>query len=104
MIRNPDVYDEFSHVSRRFRRKFRLPIVEVEKIVAAAQKVKEWKDKPQGRGHGRGHARHPLILKVLAALRHLAAGTQFEDLEDLASVSERMLRQFVPPFLDWMHQ
>ena len=34
----------------KFRRKFRLPLVEVEKLVARAQSVAAWKDKPSGVG------------------------------------------------------
>ena len=66
----------------KFRRKFRLPLVTVERIVAEAQHVAKWKDKPPGAGNGRGPPRHPLVIKVLAALRHLAKGVDPDDLED----------------------
>ena len=71
----------------KFRRKFRLPLPMVEQLVAEAQHVKEFKDKPPGVGHGLGHAHHPLILKVLAALRCLGKGVHVEDVEDAAHIS-----------------
>ena len=63
-----------SRAYNKFRRKFRMPLQLVEWLVAEAQKVPEFKDKPAGVGHGRGPPRHPLLIKVLAALRCLAKG------------------------------
>ena len=86
----------------KFRRKFRLPLPMVELLVAEAQHVNEFKDKPPGVGQGRGHARHPLILKVLAALRCLGKGVGVEDVEDAAHISAQCLQVFVPRFIRWM--
>ena len=54
-----------------------------------------------GGGHGRGWPRHPLIMKVLAALRHLGKGDDFESLEDQCQISETVLKTFVPKFTSW---
>ena len=88
----------------KFRRKFRLPLTEVEKIVAEAQKVPEFKDKPAGVGHGRGHGRHPLLLKVLAVLRCLGKGVDVEEVEDGAQISQYTLAPFLPAFIKWFAQ
>ena len=88
----------------KFRRKFRLPLTEVEKLVKEAQSVPEWKDKPSGVGHGRGHGRHPLIIKVLAALRCLAKGVDVEEVEDGAQISQYTLALFVPAFVQWLSE
>ena len=68
LMRHPDVYDESSAAGRRYRRKFRMPKVKVDELVAEASKQSRWADKPPGPGHGRGPARAPLVLKVMAAL------------------------------------
>jgi hypothetical protein len=73
----------------KFRRKFRLPLTEVEKLVAEAQSVPAWTDKAAGCGNGRGHARIPLMLKVLAALRVLGKGLDYESVESEAHISLR---------------
>ena len=72
LMQRVGVRDVGTRAFNSFRRKFRLPLVEVEKLVAKAQAEPAWTDKPPGAGNGRGHARHPLIIKVLAALRCLA--------------------------------
>ena len=59
----------------------------VDKLMAAAQRKPEWADKPAGQGNGRGPARHPLILKVLAALNFLAKDQDPDDLEQVARIS-----------------
>ena len=46
----------------------------VDKLVAEAQSDERFADKPPGYGRGRGPPRHPLLIKVLAALRCLAKG------------------------------
>lgn len=102
LIERNGVRDKGTRAYNNFRRKFRLPLVEVEKLVAEAQTVKDFKDKPFGVGNGRGPPRHPLLIKVLAALRCLAKGVDVEDLEDAAHISESCLRGFVPAFLNWM--
>ena len=102
LINRRGVRVEGSRAYCKFRKKFRLPLTEVEKLVAEAQSVKEFKDKPAGVGNGRGHARHPLLLKVLAALRCLAKGTDPDDLEEAAHISAVCLQWFVPRFIRWM--
>jgi hypothetical protein len=102
LIRHPDVHDETSAAGRRFRRKFRMPKVCVDALVHEASKNPNWVDKPAGAGHGRGPARAPLLLKVLAALSYLGKGCDMVDLEDLAHISESTLRVFIPAFLKWL--
>ena len=70
-LQHPEVDDETSAAGRRFRHKFRLPYAMAMELVNEAQAVKEFRDKPPGEGGGRGPPRHPLVLKVLAVLRHL---------------------------------
>ena len=72
LLNDPSVGDESSAAGRKFRFKFRLPYGMAMALVSEAQPNPAWRDKPSGTGHGRGPARHPLVLKVLAALRHLA--------------------------------
>ena len=59
-------------------------------------------DKPAGPGHGRGPPRKPLTLLVLAALRHMGAGVDYDDLEEVCNVSAGKLRQFIPDFIEWL--
>ena len=102
LIQHPDVYDETSAAGRRFRRKFRMPKVGVDALVLEASKQPKWGDKPPGPGHGRGPARAPLLLKVLAALSYLGKGCDMVDLEDLAHISVSTLQVFIPAFLKWL--
>ena len=69
---------------------------------ALADNKPKWADKTAGRGHGRGQARKPLILKVLAALRHVAKGHDYESLEAESGVSTSVLKTFIPAFLKWL--
>ena len=46
--------------------------------------------------------RHPLIMKVLAALRHLATGDDYQSLEDAARLSASLLKKFIPVFIRWL--
>jgi hypothetical protein len=101
LIRHPDVRDPASAVYAKFRRKFRLPMPLVDKLLKRAQTNPAWKDKPPGPGHGRGHARKPLILKLLSVLRHLAKGHDPDTLEDAASISASTIKKFIPEFLSW---
>ena len=102
LINKPGVDDVGTRAYNAFRRKFRVPLVEVKKLVDAAQLVKEWADKETGRGQGRGPSRHPLILKVLAALRCLGKGCDPESQEDGAHISASTLKVFVPAFVRWL--
>ena len=102
LINHRDVWDETSRTGRRFRRKFRLPMKLVMKLVALAQKIDHWKDKPAGQGQGKGPSRHPLILKVLAALRCLGKGIDSETIEEAARISEKTLGVFIPQFIHWL--
>ena len=88
-------------IGKRFRRKFRVPKAIVDGIVQRAQSVPKWTDKPAGPGHGRGGSRHPLVMKVLAALRRLAKGDDYESLEDASQLSETLLKSFIPEFIKW---
>ena len=101
-INHPDVYDGQSRAGKRWRKKFRLPRVLVDRLVAKADRVPEFADKPAGPGHGRGAARHPLLLKVLASLRMLAKGCDAETVEDAAQISEACLRRFHKQFVEWL--
>ena len=102
LLNHPEVADENSAAGRRFRSKFRLPYAMAMQLVADAQKVDEWKDKPSGPGNGRGPGRHPLVLKVLATLRHLGKGLDPETLEEGAQISKSLLKVFIPAFVKWM--
>ena len=101
-LQHPEVDDETSAAGRRFRHKFRLPYAMAMELVNEAQAVKEFRDKPPGEGGGRGPPRHPLVLKVLAVLRHLGKGMDSESLEDAAQISKSTLKVFIPKFLRWM--
>ena len=101
-LNHPEVYNESSGAGRRFRRKFRVPKVVVDKLVTEASKQPKWGDKPFGPGHGRGPARAPLVLKVLAALVYLGKGAGYEELETLSQVSVPTLQKFIPSFLKWL--
>ena len=102
LLEHPDVYDENSSAGKKFRHKFRLTRTMVDDLVAEASKVEKWADKEAGPGHGRGPPRHPLILKVLAALRHLGKGMDPESLEDCAQISESTLDVFCPLMELWV--
>jgi hypothetical protein len=104
LINHPDVRNPTSWAGQKFRRTFRLPMTEVDKLLAQASRKPEWKDKPKGAGNGRGPPRHPLILKLLAALRHLAKGHDPDDLEDVARISAPVLRTFIKQFVDWLSE
>ena len=74
LIHHPCVADPTSSTGKKFRRMFRLPWSEVQTLRALADSKPKWADKTAGRGHGRGQARKPLILKVLAALPLYSGG------------------------------
>ena len=101
LAHDPEVRNQGSKAAKKFRLKFRCPIEIVDEIMVQAKLVPEFADKPQGGGHGRGPSRHPLIIKVLAALRHLAKGDDYDSLEDAAQISASTLRAFTLKFLQW---
>ena len=72
------------------------------RLVEKAQSKPQWKDKAAGGGHGRGPARAPLVLKILAAVRHLGKGHDPETLEEAAQISEAALRTFIGEFKKWL--
>ena len=102
LIKKPGVDVVGTRAYNAFRRKFRLPLIEVTKLVDAAQLVEQWTDKETGQGLGRGPARHPLMLKVLAALRCLGKGCDPESQEDGSHISASCLKVFVPAFVRWL--
>ena len=102
LVRARGVRNEGTRAYNKFRKKFRLPLTTVEELVQEAQGVRAWKDKPAGAGFGKGHGRHPLLLKVLAALRYLAKGCDPETLEDAACISATCLGVFIPGFIKWL--
>ena len=102
LVRKRGVKDVGTRAYNKFRAKFRLPLTVVEELIDKAQAVDVWKDKPAGAGHGRGPARHPLLIKVLAALRCLAKGVDVEGVEDAAHMSCATLKTFVPAFIRWL--
>ena len=102
LIHHPDVFDPTSSTGKKFRRIFRLPWSEVQMLLALADRKPKWAGKAVGRSHRRGHARKPLILKVLAALRHVAKGHDYESLEAESGVSTSVLKTFIPAFLKWL--
>ena len=102
LLNDPSVGDESSAAGRKFRFKFRLPYGMVMALVSEAQSNPAWRDKPPGTDHGRGPARHPLVLKVLAALRHLGKGLDPETLEEGAHISASCLKVFIPSFIEWL--
>ena len=75
--------------------KFRLPYAMAMQLVKEAQADPQWCDKAVGDA-GRGASRHPLVIKVLAALRHLGKGIDAETLEDGAQISQSTLKVFIP--------
>ena len=102
LMKRRGVRIEGSRAWLKFKRKFRLPLDEVEKLVAEAQREPQFADKPSGSGNGRGPPRHPLIMKVLAALRCLAKGVDPEGVADAAHLSEGVLNRFIPSFIKWL--
>ena len=101
LIEHPEVGTPGSDKYRKFRSKFRLPKPLVDKIMAEAQEHAPFADKAEGPSHGRGPGRHPLIIKVLAALRYLGKGVDYDTLEEMAHVSASLLKKFIPKFIDW---
>ena len=102
LIEHPEVRVPGSWAFNKFRKTFRVPMPVVDKLMAAAQRKPEWADKPAGQGNGRGPARHPLILKVLAALKFLAKDHDPDDLEQVARISTTTLRRFIVEFVTWL--
>ena len=103
LIRHPQVYDESSRAAAKFRAKFRLPRKKVDMLMTqAVAEHPEWADKTLGQGCGRGASRCPLILKVLAVMRHLGKGLDPEAIEDGAHISASTIKSFIPPFLKWL--
>ena len=102
LINRRGVRETGTRAYNKFRAKFRLPLTVVEDLVERAQAVDEWKDKPAGPGHGRGPARFPLMIKVLAALRCLAKGVDVDGVEEAAHISTSSLKVFVPAFIRWL--
>ena len=84
LVRHKDVRVPGSKKALRFRKRLRVPFPLFERILHRAQEVPRWMDKPAGPGHGRGPPRKPLTLLVLAALRHMGAGVDYDDLEEVS--------------------
>ena len=99
-LQHPDLAREETRIARRFRQKFRLPYVMVEQLKRrVVRDHPEWAD-----WDGGGQCSHPLIMKILVALRHLASGDDFDSLEDAAHIARDTLRVWVPKFLKWMEE
>jgi len=99
LLRHPEVAEKGSPAWKKFRHKFRLPYQMAMELVERAQTNPEFSD---GGGEKSGRKRHPLVLKVLAALRHLGKGLDAESLEEVAMISETVLKTFIPKFLKWL--
>ena len=86
----------------RFRNKFRMPRSSFDEIVAELQKLDSFKDKSKGVGHGRGPPRHPLQIKVLACLRMLGKGIDYDTVCEGACISEPAIKKFFHKFIQWL--
>jgi hypothetical protein len=66
-----------------------------------ANRVPAFADRPLGSGV-KGPPRHPLKIKMLAWLRHIATGADGHLLEEVARISPECLRVFFAAFAEWM--
>ena len=106
-------YDLKSHAAREFRKDFRMPRPLFDKLYDHIQTVDTLKDKPEGRGHGRGPPRVPAFMKLMASLYLIGHGCDFHTVFRISHVHENTLRpwfhQFLThvahgPFFDeWVH-
>ena len=98
MLNDKSNYDEGSAAGRRFRRKFRVPRIVFDQILAEARKVPGWDEHV----HVKGPSRHPLDLKVLAGLYHLGKDADTLVLEDLCGLSQSLLKAWLHKFVHWL--
>ena len=79
-----------------------MPRSSFDEVVAELQKLRSFKDKSKGMGHGRGPPRHPLQIKVLACLRMLGKGMDYDTVCEGACISEPVIKKFFLTFIQWL--
>ena len=85
------------------RRRFRLPFKVFHDLYERAKKSGEkWATtKKEQDGSGRGAYAQPLRNKVLAALRILGRGLDYDTVAWEAGISESLVKKFFPAFMLW---
>ena len=90
--------------AKLFRRRFRLPFKVFDDLYQRARVSGEkWATtKMEQDGSGRGAYAQPLRNKVLAALRILGRGLDYDTVAWESGISESLIKKFFPPFMLWM--
>lgn len=106
-------FDEASHTGREWRRDFRLPRKVFDGLLERVQAVPSLRDKQDGTGNGRGQARSPACLKLMASLYVMAKGCDFRNVQHITHIHENTLRTWFhrlveevatgPLFAEWVH-
>ena len=84
------LHNESSNLSKKFRRRFRVPYAMFLSICEDIRNIGEYKDGTDATGM----PKVPLELFVLACLRYLGSGCPFDLLEELTCVDEETIRLF----------
>lgn len=96
MLNNESIADPKSSEGRKFRRRFRVPYALFKDIVGMA-KEEQWM--PQKEADACGRKAVPLEMKVLAVLRVLGRGVCFDEVAEILTCSEEILRVFFHDFV-----
>ena len=93
-LHDPQAYTETSAVGKAFRKDFRVPKVLFDRLLQEVNQIPALKEKPPGRGNGRGMHTVPNIMKLAAILYMMGNGTNFRTVDLISCVSEGALLKF----------
>ena len=94
ILHDPQAYTETSAVGKAFRKDFRVPKVLFDRLLQEVNQIPALKEKPPGRGNGRGMHTVPNIMKLAATLYMMGNGTNFRTVDLISCVSEGALLKF----------
>jgi hypothetical protein len=86
--------------AKLFRRRFRVPVQVYNVLYARAKTV--FTTKAFGVGHGKGAHAAPLSNKILACLRILGRGLDYDTVAWESGLSESLIKKFSPRFVRWL--
>ena len=100
IIDDPSTRNPRSYMGRSFRAKFRVPRVVFDYLLAETIKSGKFST-PGPCVQGQSNTSHRLELKLLASLRVLAKGCDFELVSEIALISPTTLERFHHAWMEW---
>jgi len=86
--------------AKLFRRRFRVPVEVYNMLYARAKQV--FSTKAFGVGNGKGAHAAPLSNKILACLRIVGRGLDYDTVAWESGLSESLIKKFFPTFVRWL--